>query len=166
MKNLTCIFLLTGLALSSLRAQATDGCKVLLCLAGNWSNLSQCRPDVEQAIREVAEGRGWPSCDTAGAGNQATFQATTEATCPPFYSTYNVDTGAWSSCQYSTLITVRVNNELWSDLFSSFPSTATSTRYYAPARAALGESMDPRYDLDAAAYIPPAPPTCAGGGSC
>ncbi|MEP6874817.1 MAG: hypothetical protein ABI887_10675 [Burkholderiales bacterium] len=45
----------------SATVQAVDGCKVLLCLAGNWKNISQCRPDVEQAMRDVARGRGWAS---------------------------------------------------------------------------------------------------------
>ena len=38
-------------------AQAVDGCKVLLCMAGNWQHISQCEPTVSRALRDVALGR-------------------------------------------------------------------------------------------------------------
>jgi len=34
-------------------AQAVDGCKVLLCMAGNWQHISECEP----TVRDVALGR-------------------------------------------------------------------------------------------------------------
>lgn len=43
-------------------AHAVDGCKVLMCLAGNWKQIESCQPDVHQALHDVAKGRGWPSC--------------------------------------------------------------------------------------------------------
>ncbi len=43
-------------------SQAVDGCKVLLCLAGNWKNISQCVPPVEEAFKESALGHPFPSC--------------------------------------------------------------------------------------------------------
>ena len=61
-----------GLGLSG-PAHAVDGCKLLLCMAGNWQNISQCTPTVRQALRDVARGRGWPTCSMGGdsaSGNQ------------------------------------------------------------------------------------------------
>jgi len=147
------------------QAHAVDGCKVLLCLAGNWSNISVCRPDVEQAMHDVEHGKGWPTCSEAPGMN---LEWTTEATCPVFYSSYNPDTGAWASCQYGAIVRVQVNNLPWSDMLWAVGTTSTSTRYYPPARTALGPSIDPRYDLDEAAYVPPPSPIpCTNtGDSC
>ena len=42
-------------------------------MAGNWQNISQCEPTVRQALRDVARGRGWPTCSMGGnsaSGNQ------------------------------------------------------------------------------------------------
>ena len=164
MKNLVYLLLLVGSALGSAPAHAVDGCKVMLCITADWKNISQCRPDVEQAIHDVERGRGWPSCNEA---NGASYQWATEATCPAFYSRYNAENGAWASCQYDAILSVKVNNAPWSDMFWAIGGSATSTRYYAPARAALGASIDPRFDLDAAAWVPPpAAPVCSGGDSC
>ncbi len=152
--------------LTATSAHAVDGCKVLLCLAGNWSNLSQCRPDVEQALRDVARGRGWPTCAMGGTSS-ANLQWANQANCPPFYSTYDPDTGSWSGCQYDGMVSVRVDGAPWSDLFWSSSGERTSTRYYDQARTALGTSMDPTYDRDAAAYVPlpaPAQPDTRGDG--
>ena len=64
------------------QAHAVDGCKVLLCLAGNWSNISQCRPDVEEALRQIERGQGLPSCEMAGAGNVARVVSSYYDPCP------------------------------------------------------------------------------------
>ena len=166
MRRILCSLVILGAALGSAPAHAVNGCRVLLCLAGNWKNISQCRPEVEQAIHDVERGRGWPSCEQSGVENVANSQWLTEATCPAMYSTYNPDTGAWASCAYSGIISVKVRNAPWTDVFWSSDGR-TSTRYYAPARAALGDAVDPTYDRDAAAYVPPAPPVpCVGGDSC
>lgn len=154
MKTLLYILLTMGALLGSPPAHAVDGCKVLLCLAGNWSNISQCRPDVEQALRDVARGRGWPTCAMGGSSNTA-VQWANESNCPAFYSYYDPDNGSWSGCRYDGMISVRVNSAPWSDLFWSSGGGATSTRYYDPARSALGTGIDPTYDRDAAAYVAP-----------
>ena len=146
-------------------AHAVDGCKVLLCLAGNWSNISQCRPDVEQAMRDTAQGRGWPTCDM-GDSNVASMQWADQATCPIFYSMLNGESGDWAGCSYEGVIHVTVADEPWSDVFWSTAGGGTSTRYFAPARSALGSSIDPRYDNDLAAYLATRPiiPDCTGDG--
>ena len=89
-----------------------------------------------------------------GGSSSAHLQWASEATCPPFYSYYNPESGAWSGCRFDGIVSVRVNSAPWSDLFWYSGGGATSTRYYDPARTALGASMDPTYDRDAAAYVP------------
>ncbi len=154
MKRLIYALLLATVALSSPAAHAADGCKVLLCLAGNWSNISQCRPDVEQALRDVARGRGWPTCSMGGSSS-AELQWANQGNCPTFYSLYGE--GVWQGCQYDGMVSVRVNGAPWSDLFWSAGGGPTSTRYYDQARSALGANIDPTYDRDAGTFATPAP---------
>lgn len=94
------------LFLGSAQVHAVDGCKVLLCRAGNWSNISQCRPDVEEAFRQVARGRGWPTCDEGATANVANNQWSSQATCLAMYSRLD-ETGAWAGCTYSGMISVK-----------------------------------------------------------
>lgn len=81
-----CLSLSLALGLSSwsipARAQgASDGCVVLLCLAGNWRNISTCVPPVRRALRDLMLGRSFPLCAfaspsfDAGAG---TFEFTAQ----------------------------------------------------------------------------------------
>ena len=56
-----------GLLLAAPAAHAIDGCKVLLCLAGNWRSIGACVGEVRQALRDLARGKAWPTCDFAGA---------------------------------------------------------------------------------------------------
>lgn len=56
---------IASLTLMTPSAYGVDGCKVLLCLAGNWKQIAPCQPEVNQALRDVAKGRGWPSCSMA-----------------------------------------------------------------------------------------------------
>ena len=145
-------------------ANAVDGCKVRLCITGNWQNIAVCRPVVEEAMHDVERGRGWPECSEAPGVN---LEWTTEATCPVFYSLYNPDSGAWARCQYGAIVRSKINNAPWADMFWVVGTTSTSTRYYPPARAALGANIDPTYDRDFASYVPPPPPApCIGGDAC
>ena len=153
-RPLVCTLALLG---ASSAAHAVDGCKVLLCLAGNWSNISQCRPDVEEAFRQAARGRGWPTCNEGGTANVANNQWLSQSACPPMYSRFD-ETGAWAGCTYNGMISVKINGAPWTDVFWSLGG-GTSTRYYPPARAALGDNIDPTYDLDLKAYVP-LPPLC------
>jgi hypothetical protein len=82
MKKLLYAALMLSAMFGSSAARAVDGCKVLLCLAGNWQNFATCRPDVEAAMREVDEGRGLPSCDESGAGNFARVDTAYFDPCP------------------------------------------------------------------------------------
>ena len=78
---------LSGLALGlSGPAHAVDGCKLLLCMAGNWKNISQCEPTVRQALRDVARGRGWPTCSMSGSSGTGNQYVAPEQ-CPEQYRT-------------------------------------------------------------------------------
>jgi hypothetical protein len=57
--------------LSGSWARASDGCKILLCLAGDWQKIAPCEPEVREALRRVALGKPLPVCTMAGAGNYA-----------------------------------------------------------------------------------------------
>ena len=172
MKQILYAMLTAGSLMGAGSAHAIDGCKVTLCVAGNWRHISECTPVVEQALRDVARGRSWPTCSMSSAPpapgaptpgvTSSTWQWPTEETCPPFYSNYSEESGRWMSCQFSGIISVVINGQPWADTFASFSGGATSTRYYDPARAALGSGIDPRYDEDAAAWTPPAPPPETG----
>ena len=118
-----------GLGLSG-PAHAVDGCKLLLCMAGNWQNISQCTPTVRQALRDVARGRGWPTCSMGGdsaSGNQ--YVAPEQ--CPEQYIT-NAGTTWWS------------------------PSGDSVVEWLPAAKAAFANSpdaMDERFDRDHAAWV-------------
>ncbi len=60
------VLLAASLSLVSGAAHSNDGCTVLLCLAGNWRQIGQCVPPVQQALRDLARGRAWPTCDMGG----------------------------------------------------------------------------------------------------
>lgn len=151
------------LTFGSTQAHAVDGCKVLLCMAGDWRNISQCRPEVEQALRDVARGHAWPTCGMSGAGNSASFGWVSQADCPPFYQDFGESGGdsgftVYTGCRgYQAVIKVQVQGTPWLDMFWSFGGPS-STRYYPPARAALGLNIDPKYDADEAAYVAPVIP--------
>lgn len=49
----------------ALAQDASFGCKVLLCAAAtapSWSGIPYCVPVMQQLFRDLARGRGWPSC--------------------------------------------------------------------------------------------------------
>ena len=78
---------LCGLAFGfSAPAHAVDGCKLLLCMAGNWRGIAECVPTVRQALRDVARGRAWPQCAMASGSGSANQYVAPEQ-CPPQYVT-------------------------------------------------------------------------------
>ena len=91
-----------SLALTSPEASASElGCKVLLCLAGPWTSISECVPPVHQVLRDVAKGKPFPSCDEAGNGTSA--KVARSAACPEQYlvAQSQGDAGVGWSCAYS-----------------------------------------------------------------
>lgn len=152
-------------------AHAVDGCQLLLCLAGSWNKPPQavmCVPTVKQAFRDIARGHAWPTCHMSSSTNNTAWQWATQATCPPFYSLYDSESGLWAGCSYAGLINVNVSGAWWQTVYVNPYSGDTSTHYSDAARAALtqnGGSIDPTYDQDAAAYRPPPLPCSDCGGS-
>lgn len=139
-------------------AAAADGCQVMLCLAGNWRAIGECVDPVRQVLRDMLKGKPFPTCSLVGGSGSTINVGLTRETCPPFYSRFNGESGAWEGCEFSGLIEVRsTGGTLWSEVFWNFGGE-TSTRYSAEAKAQLGAEIDPTYDRDAAAYTPPAPP--------
>lgn len=117
-------------------AYAVDGCKLLLCLAGSWRNISECRPTVLEAFRDMARGRPFPTCAMSGAGNSAGNTWASESTCPEMYRQYERRTNTYLRCTYPGRITVNINGALWSQVYWDF-SGNTSTWYTDTARAQL-----------------------------
>jgi hypothetical protein len=70
------------LCLAAAHAHAADGCKILLCLAGNWQRIAPCEPEVRAALNRVALGHPLPVCNMAGAGNYAAQGTNPYNPCP------------------------------------------------------------------------------------
>ena len=157
-RSLVQVAAVSGLALGlSGPVHAVDGCKLLLCMAGNWKNISQCEPTVREALRDVARGRGWPTCSMGGnsaSGNQ--YVAPEQ--CPEQYIT-NARTDESGriiySCPFSGVIHVAVDGQPWSRTWWS-PSGDSVVEWLPAAKAAFASSpdaMDERFDRDHAAWV-------------
>jgi hypothetical protein len=148
---------LSGLGLGlSAPAHAVDGCKLLLCMAGNWQNISQCDPTVRQALRDVARGRGWPTCSMAG-NSASGNQAVAPEQCPPQYRSSSIDVSGQIiySCPFSGVIHVAVDGQPWSRTWWS-PSGDSVVEWLPAAKAAFASSpdaMDDRFERDHAAWV-------------
>ena len=138
-------------------AHAVDSCKVLLCMAGNWKNISQCEPTVRQALRDVARGRGWPQCGMGGNSGTAN-QYLSPDQCPEQYRTIagtDDNNRVIYSCPFAGVIHVAVEGQPWSRSWWS-PSGDTVVEWLPAAKAAFAntpESMDDRFDRDHAAWV-------------
>jgi hypothetical protein len=122
-------------ALSAAPAYAVDGCKLLLCLAGNWKNIGACSGTVLQAFKDMAKGKPFPTCAMSGAGNAAGNTWADKGSCPAMYRMYDGD-GNYSGCTYPGRITVNINGALWSEVYWNF-SGNTVTWYSDTARTQL-----------------------------
>ena len=151
---------------ASTPASAADGCLALLCFAApSWSSIEQCIATVESVLNDLAHGRPFPSCDTAGAGNDATLKWSNPPTfCPPQYTTTTLlESTTTYQCLFAGAVEVDVNGALWTRTWWS-ESGDSVTEFTPAAKAALG-AWDPRFDNDYAAWLgaqaPAAVPTCA-----
>ena len=144
-----------GLSLSG-PAHAVDGCKVLLCMAGNWQNISPCEPTVRQALRDVARGRSWPECSMGGDSGSGNRYPTPDQ-CPEQYRTStNDELGRLVySCPFSGVVDVAVQGQPWSRTWWT-PSGDSVVEWLPAAKAALAgtpDAMDDRFDRDHAAWV-------------
>ena len=177
------VALLGGLALAGASpARASTGCTVLLCLAGNWRNISQCVPPVTQVLRDLLRGRAFPTCAMAGAGNGAGNRDVPVPECPGPYLSETFTDGTFTGyvCNLSGVIEVTVNGALWSKTY--WDSAGNSiTEYTATAKTQLGagnydtafdEAMDSwrqtpafeAWNCRINQICPPPPPGGGGGG--
>lgn len=142
-------------------AHAVDGCKVLLCFAGNWRDISQCRPEVEQALKDQAKGKGWPTCNTTQPnGTQQTENSIVSRviygpSCPfyfrqwqfvpdPSYNTLENGTswdgkiyGKWQmTCQSTEILATTINGQPWKASYL-LPDGSTFDQWMPAALAAM-----------------------------
>ena len=171
MEKILCAMMIVGASMASTPVRAADGCTVLLCLAGNWGRIEQCRPPVEEALRDVARGRGWPSCGMGGTSNAGNTYIAPER-CPAQYITivFVGDGGSpIATCPWAGVIDVAVEGAPWTRTWWS-TSGDSVTEWLPAAKAAFARDpsvMDDRYDRDLAAWsatlATPAPPEPTGG---
>jgi hypothetical protein len=151
--------------LMPMAAHAVDGCKVLLCLAApSWRSIPECVPTINQLHRDLAQGKPFPSCSMAGAGNSANNTwASAPTNCPPQYTrVFEGESGPIYSCDYAGAVTVNINGALFTRTWWSMGGD-TVTEFAPAAKVQLG-SWDTRFDEDYAkwlAALPPPVPTTA-----
>ena len=169
-------------------AQAVDGCKVLLCMAGNWRNIAACVPEVTRALRDLARGRVIPQCRMAsvpaGAAGAAGPSGFTQYPvwgndCPHYFRSYRWQddpqqanpayrsVGGWLlECEFDWAVQLTVNGQPWKRIYTG-PSGALE-EWQPAARSALGLG-DQAIEVDArerawrAAGSPKGPPPTPEG---
>ena len=138
-------------------ANAVDGCKLLLCMAGDWRHISECTPTVRQALRDVTRGRGWPRCTLASGSTSANHFVAPEQ-CPQQYQTaegFDENNQVIRSCPFSGVIHLSVNHQPWSRTWWS-ASGDSVVEWLPAARAALANtpgSMDNEFERTRAATV-------------
>jgi hypothetical protein len=158
--------LLAWALLAPTAARAVDGCLVLLCFAApSWKAISQCVPPIRQVLRDLARGKGFPSCGMAGAGNSAHHAwASAPGNCPPQYTrVHESESGPIYTCDYSGAVAVSIEGKPFTQTWWNM-SGDTVTDFSPAAKAHLG-SWDTRFDAEYAAWkatLPPAPAADAG----
>jgi hypothetical protein len=147
---------------ASAPVRAADGCLAMLCLAApSWRSIEQCVATVVEVLSDLAHGKPFPSCDMAGAGNNASLKWSDPPTfCPPQYMTSTeLESSTTYQCQFEGAVEVNVNGQLWTRIWWNEGDSVTE--FSVAAKAQLG-SWDPRFDNDYAVWLatqaPPAPP--------
>lgn len=152
--------LLVGAGLTS-TAHALDGCQVLLCLAApNWRAIPQCVPTIRELLRDLVRGHAFPSCATAGTGNNAGHQWTQAPTlCPPQYTlTINGPNGLTYQCLYSGVVTLNLRGAFWSRTWWDLDG-ASVTEFGSAAKHQLG-IWNTQFDDDHARWLATQPTSC------
>jgi hypothetical protein len=144
------------------QAHAFDGCKVLLCLAGQWRLYGECRPDVREALRCMARGKCWPTCAEAPG---LSLSWASGAVCPPQYVVQDYETGA-SYCTKNAVMTLAQDGiASWLRIWMNTSADASPVIEYSPeAKAAMPlEFIDPTFDNDLAVWLATQPPPDTSG---
>jgi hypothetical protein len=147
-------------------AHAVDGCLVLLCFAApSWSSIQQCVPPVQQVLHDLARGKPFPTCNMAGAGNNASHQWSSAPTyCPPQYvGTTESDSGiAAYWCSYDGAISVTIDGTPWLTTWWSMGNGSVTD--YGPAAKAKFGTWDTKFEDDYAVWVAahPVPVACTG----
>lgn len=164
--NVSTGLLLTLALLAPTAARAVDGCLVLLCFAApSWKSIHQCVPPIRQVLRDLARGKGFPSCGMAGAGNTANHAwARAPGNCPPQYTrVHESESGPIYTCDYVGAVAVSIDGKPFSRTWWNMGGD-TVTDFSPAAKAQLG-SWDTLFDDEHAAWQatrPPAPTADAG----
>jgi hypothetical protein len=151
--------LLSMALLSPSAARAVDGCLVLLCFAApSWRAIPQCLPPIRQVLRDLARGRGFPTCGMAGAGNAAQHAwASAPSNCPPQYTrVFDTEGGPIYTCDYAGAVSVSVEGKPFARTWWNMGGD-TVTEFSPAAKAQLG-SWDTRFDDERAAWLAALPP--------
>lgn len=166
--------LFSSLLLAAPAARASDGCTVLLCLAGNWSDISECIAPVHRALRRLSLGLSLPHCEfgssplpalpgsdssdseasSSPAASHANSRWAIDEYCPPQYRVVLDEERGESQwqCRYTGAIEVVINGQLWNrtwwDLFGN-----TVTEWTPLARSVAPQlATDDRFDREYEAW--------------
>jgi hypothetical protein len=151
--------LLSLALLSPTAARAVDGCLVLLCFAApSWRAIPQCVPPIRQVLRDLARGKGFPTCGMAGAGNTAQHAwASAPSNCPPQYTrVHETEGGPIYTCDFAGAVSVSVEGKPFARTWWNMGGN-TVTEFSPAAKAQLG-SWDTRFDDEHAAWLAALPP--------
>ena len=145
-------------------AHAVDGCVVLLCLAApSWHAIPQCVPPIKRLFRDLARGKGFPTCAMSGTGNNSSHEwASAPDQCPPQYTRQSDGpNGPVFSCDYSGAVAVNVNGMAWTRTWWNLDGGSV-TEFTPAARQSLA-IWDRKFDEDYDAWFsaqPPVVPPC------
>lgn len=155
---------------------SSNGCTVLLCLAGNWRAISACVPPVRQALRDLMRGRALPFCSFASpqsldlstpgpapvaagipaipvGAQQATQRWSSADFCPVQYRlTAELEAGTSTTCSFSGAIEVTIGGNLWSRTWWNMNGD-TVTEWTSTARPAFpAGAIDDQFERDFLAW--------------
>jgi len=157
-------FLALAMLLVHRAAEAVDGCMVILCLAApKWREVPMCVPVIHQLHRDLARGRPFPVCNTAGPNNWTeNTWASAPGNCPEHYTRLvEGPNRPMPVCDYAGVVTVYVNGAPFTRTW--WNADADSVTEFTPAAKAQLGTWDPKFDDDHALWLalqPPPPPAC------
>jgi hypothetical protein len=161
-----------ALLLSAAWPAKADGCVVLLCLAGNWRDIAQCRAPVRNALRDLALGRAFPVCGfvsappsfggafpaervAANSGSAAANRWAIGDFCPAQYRqavpNESGERSTWT-CPFMGAIELVVSGQPWNRTWWDMAGN-TVTEWFPAGRSAMAHSAhDDRFERDYEAW--------------